>query len=294
MRQTLRGVVPVIPTPLNDDETVDTTALRRIIDRAIDGGVNGIWVLGSGGELPNLEHSERCKVMETAVHTVGGRVPVVAGVGYPGTRLTIKAADEAKSIGVDMVNVVPPYYYSYSEEQKVRHYQSVLAAIELPLVIYHRGTPPLSLKALETICENPKVAAIKDVPTEFRVFQKMVASIGPMGVGIMTAAGRLIHPAVAVGGHGTTAVEAAIAPTLCVAIYRAALASRNKEAAELQQKLYRLSDLIQVPPDHISGRPKAAFAAMGLCKLHVTAPFKPVEPRVMEEIKVVLKDLDLV
>jgi len=293
MRQTLRGVIPVIPTPLNDDETLDAPALKRIIDYVIEGGVHGVWILGSGGELPNLDYGERRKAIETAVETVNGRVPVVVGVGHSGTRMTIKAAQEAKAIGADMVNVVPPYYYAYSEEQSVRHFQLVLESIDLPLVIYRRGSPPLSLEALERICQHPGVAAIKDVPTEFRVFQRMVAVLGPMGVGVMTAAGRLIHPAVAVGGHGTTAVEAAIAPKLCLAIYTAALESRNKEAAELQQKLYCLSNVLQVPPDHVSGRPKAALSLLRLCKPTVTAPFRPVENGVMEEMRSALEELDL-
>ena len=72
-RQTLRGVVPVIATPLNDDETLDAPALGRIIEREIAGGVNGIWVLGSGGELPNLAQKERRRVVETAVETVACR-----------------------------------------------------------------------------------------------------------------------------------------------------------------------------------------------------------------------------
>ena len=63
-RMTLRGVVPVVPTPLNDDETVDVPALRRIIERAVAGGVHGVWVLGSGGELPNLADKQRLRVTD--------------------------------------------------------------------------------------------------------------------------------------------------------------------------------------------------------------------------------------
>jgi len=293
MRKMLRGIVPVLPTPLNDDGTLDALALRRMIDYVVEAGVHGVWILGSGGELPNLDDAERPKTIETAVEAVNGRVPVIVGVGHPGTRLTIQAAQEAKSLGADMVNVVPPYYYAYSQEQVLRHYQLILDSIDLPLVIYRRGSPPPSLETVQKICEHPGVTAIKDVPTEFRVFQKMVALLGPMGVGVMTAAGRLIHPAVAVGGHGAVTVEAAIVPKLCLAIYNAALESRNEEAAALQQKLYHLSNVLQVPPDHVSGRPKAALSLLGLCKPNVTAPFVPVEERVMDEMRAALKKLDL-
>jgi 4-hydroxy-tetrahydrodipicolinate synthase len=292
-RRTLRGIIPVVPTPLNDNETVDAPALRRILEYVIGEGVHGVWVLGSGGELPNLEPAEVRKAIETAVETVAGRVPVVVGVGLPGTRMTIAAAREAERLGADIVNVVPPYYYAYSEEQCIRHYQMVLESTDVPLVIYRRGDPPMGLAALEKVSQHPRVVAIKDVPSEFRVFQRMVAVLGPMGVGVLTAAGRLIHPAVAVGGHGAVAVEAAIAPKLCVAIYEAALASRNEEAAALQQKLYHLSNVLQVPPDHVSGLPKAALSLLGFCAPTVTAPFRPVEPSVLEKLRGALKAIDL-
>lgn len=293
MRRTLQGIVSVLPTPLSDDETLDALALRRMIDYVVEAGVHGVWILGSGGELPNLDDAERPKTIETAVEAVNGRVPVIVGVGRPGTRMTIQAAQEAKHIGADMVNVVPPYYYAYSEQQVLRHYQLILDSIDLPLVIYRRGSPPIGLETVQKICEHPGVAAIKDVPTEFRVFQRMVALLGPMGVGVMTAAGRLIHPAVAVGGHGGVTVEAAIAPKLCLAIYNAALESRNEKAAALQQKLYHLSNVLQVPPDHVSGRPKAALSLLGLCRPNVTAPFVPVEESVMDEMRAALSELDL-
>ena len=87
MRKTLRGIIPVIPTPLHEDETLDAPALKRIIEYGIEGGVHGVWILGSGGELPNLSPEQRTSAIETAVETVGGRVPVVVGVGRPGTRM---------------------------------------------------------------------------------------------------------------------------------------------------------------------------------------------------------------
>ena len=292
-RRTLRGIIPVIPTPLAGDERVDAPALRRILEYVIGEGVHGVWVLGSGGEHPNLEPAEARRAIETAVETVAGRVPVVVGVGHPGTRMTIAAAREAAGMGADMVNVVPPYYYAYSEEQCVRHYQMVLESVDVPLVIYRRGDPPMGLGSLERVCQHPRVVAVKDVPSEFRVFQRMVATLGPLGVGVMTAAGRLIHPAVAVGGHGAVAVEAAIAPRLCLAIYEAALAGRNQEAAALQQKLYHLSNVLQVPPDHVSGLPKAALSLLGFCAPTVTAPFRPAEPQVLEKLRAALKAIGL-
>jgi dihydrodipicolinate synthase/N-acetylneuraminate lyase len=293
MSKVLSGVIPIIATPLTKDETLDASALKRVINYVVDAGVHGVWVLGSAGELPNLPWGERRKVMDAAVEIVNGRVPVVVGVGSPGTKLAIAGAQEAAKAGADYVNVVPPYYYPYSEEQSRRHYEIILDNIDLPLAIYRRGANPIGLETMKKLCAHPKVVAIKDVPTEFRLFQRMVAELGPMNVSVLTAAGRLIHPAVAVGGDGVVCVEAAIAPKLCVEIYEAAGGGRNEEAARLQQKLYRLSNIVQVPPNHVTGLPKAALSLLGLCDDVVTAPFAPVPDSTKKELKAAMKDLGL-
>ncbi|MFQ5500625.1 MAG: dihydrodipicolinate synthase family protein [Candidatus Zixiibacteriota bacterium] len=294
MRTSLQGIITVCPTPLNEDETLDAPAFQRIIEYTLAGGVHGLWVLGSAGELPNLNYKDRRRAIKTAVEVVNGRVPVIVGVGHTGTRLTIEAAQEAKKLGADIVNVVPPYYFKYGEEHSIRHYQLILEAIELPLVIYRWGSPSLSLSAMAKLCEDPKVVAIKDVPTEFRVFQEMVALLGPMGVSVFTASGQLIHPATMVGGHGAAALEAAIAPKLCVSVYEAARENRNEEAATLQQKLSRLSSVLFTHPHEGRRSSKAALVVMGLCKPFVTAPFEPATPQMLEEIRGVLSDLDLI
>ena len=292
MGLTLHGVVPVIPTPLNDDETLDAPALRRIVTRTLDAGVQGIWVLGTAGEMPNLDYQQRRAVLETAVETVNGRVPVVAGVQHPGVALTIKAAREAQSIGADML-VVRPYYFTYSDEQSVRFHQMVMAAVDLPIVVYRIGPQVLSLEAVERICATTQVGAIKECPGEFRTLQKMVPAVGAHGVPVMIAAGRLMHPAITVGAKGTIAVEASIAPGLCVALYEAATANRTAEAAQLQRQLYRLSDVVMAPDHEVPARIKAALAELGLCKPAVTAPFTAMGPDVVDQIKAALAEVGL-
>ena len=204
--------------------------------------------------------------------------------------MTIAAGEEAKSIGADML-VVRPYYFSYSEDQQVRFHRMVMDAVDLPIVVYQIGTPPLSLRAIERICDTPQVGGIKECPGEFRMLQKLVPAVGARGVPVMIAAGRLIHAAITVGAKGTIPVEASIAPELCVALYNAAVANRGAEATRLQRRLYEISDVIMAPDHEVPSRAKAALAALGLCKPTVTAPFMPVSSDVGDRIKEAVKGL---
>jgi len=293
MRFKFEGLFPVLPTPMHEDETADLDALDAILEHVLVGGADGVWVLGSGGELPNLYYDERAKVIEATVKTVAGRVPVVIGVGNTGTKMTIAAARQAKEMGASAINVVPPYYHGYNDTQMHRHYQLILDAVDIPTVIYRRGTPPMSFESLEVLCQHPNVIGIKDVPTEFREFQRMVAKFAPLNVSVMTAAGRLIHTSTAVGGAGTTAVECGIAMNVCRKIYDAAKASNNQEAAEWQQKLYALSLAIMVGPDAMAAA-KMAYHLLGLCKPCVAEPLEPITDKArIEQIRTALTELDL-
>ena len=81
MTTDLRGVLTALTTPFTADEQVDTLALKRVVDRTIDGGVDGVVVGGSTGEFAALSHDERRDLVETVVEHVAGRVPVIAQTG---------------------------------------------------------------------------------------------------------------------------------------------------------------------------------------------------------------------
>ena len=80
-----KGVWPVLPTPLTKDEEADEEGLRNVINYAIEGGVHGLWMLGSRGEGPNLRPRVHKRVLEVTMEEVRGRVPVITGCAAPGT-----------------------------------------------------------------------------------------------------------------------------------------------------------------------------------------------------------------
>ena len=75
-----RGVFPAIPTPVTEEDEIDVPAIRRLVNYLLDGGVHGIWALGSGGEFTSLTRDERRLTLDTIVDEVGGRAPVFAGI----------------------------------------------------------------------------------------------------------------------------------------------------------------------------------------------------------------------
>jgi 4-hydroxy-tetrahydrodipicolinate synthase len=89
---------------------VDLGATEAVIERFIEAGVSGISPLGSTGEASHLTADERKRFAEEIVRIVGGRVPLVSGVGATGTRETVELARHAEEVGTDAVLVVSPFY----------------------------------------------------------------------------------------------------------------------------------------------------------------------------------------
>ena len=95
----IRGVIVPILTPLNDDESVDTASLRRLVNYLIDNGAHGIWVSGTTGEFAALSDRERVASIEAVVDEVDGRVPIIGNVSQPSTKLSIELAMAVRSVG---------------------------------------------------------------------------------------------------------------------------------------------------------------------------------------------------
>ena len=111
----LKGVVPPIVTPLTEQETLDGEGLKNMVRYLLEGGVHGIFVLGSTGEYPCLEDEVKWEAVKVVVEEVNGRVPVLAGVTGVGTKQTLTNLAKAQDQGVDAVVVSPGYYYPHTK-----------------------------------------------------------------------------------------------------------------------------------------------------------------------------------
>ena len=104
----LKGIIPPIITPMNEDETINTAELRRQVDRLIEGGVHALFPFGTNGEGYILNAQEKKLVLETVIDQVNGRVPVYAGTGCISTKETIEQSKMAQAAGADVLSIITP------------------------------------------------------------------------------------------------------------------------------------------------------------------------------------------
>lgn len=133
----IKGVFPVLITPMTADEEVDYEGFKSNIDHFIDQGVAGLAVVGSTGEFVSLTTEERYKLVEVAVEHVAGRVPVIAGTAAERTADAIAHTQHAEKVGADASLLINSYYAHPKEHEIYEHFKAVAESVKFPIMIYN-------------------------------------------------------------------------------------------------------------------------------------------------------------
>ena len=177
------GIFPPIVTPLDEQERIDEQGFVTQLNRLIDNGVHGIYLLGTSGEFVALTNDERVRAIEIALRTVNCRVPIICGCMDSSTKRVIKNIEIAQELGVEAIATTPPYYYPpHSDADIIAFYKSVAASTDLPVVIYNIpqttkvAIPPEVVRQLSESVDN--IAGIKDSTGDWTNFLNLLAYLG--------------------------------------------------------------------------------------------------------------------
>jgi len=248
------GIFCPMLTPLNHDEKIDEASLRRLIDFLVDGGVHGIWVMGTTGEFPLLLETERARAVALTVEHVAGRVPVIANVGDSSTALALRHARHAVEAGADALACTPPHYYLHSMDEVMTHYRTLkLAFPEQPLFIYNIPQTVkvrMTLEATLQLAREGTASGIKDSQNDLQWFRALAAAIREeqresqfrLFLGTRT----LIDLGVVAGAHGAIPANSNVVPRACVMAYESAVAGDWPGARSAQALATRYDDLAEV------------------------------------------------
>jgi 4-hydroxy-tetrahydrodipicolinate synthase len=138
MAATFRGSYSVTVTPFTADRrAIDVEALRRFMDWQVEAGVPGVIVLGSTGEFLTVSDDERALIVETAVKQVAGRAHVLVGTMNAHTPNAVRYSKQAEELGADGLMVLPPYYYTPTDDEIWRYYRAISEAVSVPIMLYN-------------------------------------------------------------------------------------------------------------------------------------------------------------
>jgi 4-hydroxy-tetrahydrodipicolinate synthase len=286
------GTLTALITPFRDGR-LDEQALRDLVERQIQAGVDGLVPCGSTGESATLSHDEHRRVVEVTIEAAGGRVPVIAGTGSNSTQEAIELTRHAGEAGATGALLLSPYYNKPTQEGIYQHYRAVALQTGLPLVIYNIPGRTASNIAPETIgrlARIENIVGVKEASGDLDQISHVLAAC-PSDFSVLSGDDALILPLMAVGGQGVISTSSNVAPERVAELVR--LAARGDYAAARQQHhaLLPLFDVLFCETNPIPV--KAACAALGLCGEEIRLPLTQLTAPNQERLKVVLKDLEI-
>lgn len=264
MSSQLSGVLTALASPFAPDGQIDEKTLRRLVDRSVDGGVDGVVACGSTGEFAAMNGAERRQVVETVVDQVAGRVPVIAQTGALSTKEAIALSRHAEAAGASVLMVVAPYYEPLTLEETLRYLRTVADAVDIPIMLYNLPAatgvplPPETVGQLAREVEN--IQYIKDTSGDMAQAGQLIHRYGDV---ISTFIGwdSLLLQAISEGAAGVMAGTANVIPAELVSIHRALRDGELGRARAEWARIYPLMDTMLSAP--FIPAVKAALEAAG-------------------------------
>lgn len=131
------GVFPAVTTQMHPDQSLDLDASARHFEALIDAGVSGLIVCGSLGENQTLQPDEKRAVVEFAVKTAAGRVPVLTGVAEMSTRSAIAFMSDCEKLGAAGFMIMPAMVYKADNAEVMHWFRTLAGATTLPWMLYN-------------------------------------------------------------------------------------------------------------------------------------------------------------
>ncbi len=237
----IKGAIVAIVTPFKDGK-LDEETYKSLIEWHIASGTHGIVPCGTTGESATLSHEEHKRVVEIAVKTVAGRIPVIAGTGSNSTSETIELTHHAKAAGADAALVITPYYNKPTQEGLYQHFMKVADECRFPMVLYNvPGRTALNmLPATVSRCaQHEYVIGIKEATGNLSQISNVV-NLCPSDFILLSGDDFTAMPTMSVGGKGVISVTSNVAPAEMAQMMDACIAGRWDEAKASHYRLFNL------------------------------------------------------
>lgn len=287
-----RGTGVAVVTPFKNDGSIDFPALTKVIEHIIKGKCEYIVVMGTTGESPALSKDEKKQVLQHALRTINGRVPVVYGIGGNNTSEVVQQLITTDLVGVSGILSVSPYYNKPNQRGLYEHYKEVADASPLPVILYNvPGRTAMNVTAETTLRlahDFPRIAAIKEASGNLEQIMAILNG-RPDDFLVISGDDLLTLPMIACGADGVISVVANAYPKQFSEMVRRCLAGDFNAAQPLHYQLMRITQLFFA--DGNPGGVKVSLELQKLCKANLRLPLYPVNDAVKQAIRAEAKKI---
>lgn len=291
--QSIIGTGVALVTPFKEDFSVDTEALRRIVNFSVDGGIEYLVILGTTAENATLTQEEKELVISTVVECNNGRLPLVLGVGGNNTMKVIEELESRDFSPFVAILSVSPFYNKPTQEGIYQHFKRVAEASPIPVIIYNvpgRTSSNMLPKTVLRLANDFKnIVAIKEAAGDL-VQAMQILKDKPEDFLVISGDDMIALPMVLAGGAGVISVIGQGFPKEFSEMIRLGL---NRKVDEAFKKQYLLAECIDMIFEQ--GNPagiKQVFQSLGIADNTVRLPLVPVDESLSERIEDFVKKVD--
>ena len=288
-----KGCGTALITPFRRDLSLDEAAMRRLVERQVQAGIDFLVPCGTTGESPTLTRAEHLRVVEITLEVAKGKVPVVAGAGGYNTAEVIELARELEHMGVDGLLSVTPYYNKPTQEGLYQHYKAIASAVKLPIIVYNvQGRTGVNVETatLRRLAEIGNIVGVKEASGNIGQMAAVCHNL-PSGFAILSGDDAITIPLISLGGCGLISVASNEIPAEMARLVNLAIAGDYAGARALQRTWFPLMEVNFVEANPIPL--KAAMAMMDLIEPVYRLPMCPPQPQNQAKIEAVLRSCGL-
>jgi 4-hydroxy-tetrahydrodipicolinate synthase len=283
------GCGTALITPFRRDLSLDEEALRRLVRRQVEAGIDFLVPCGTTGESPTLNHAEQIRVVEITVEEARGKTPVVAGAGGNNTAHVIEMAREFAARGANGILSVAPYYNKPTQEGLYQHYGAIAAAVALPIIVYNipgRTGVNIEPATIARLAHIENIVGVKEASGNISQMAAVIASV-PKSFSVLSGDDAITLPLMALGGRGVISVASNEIPSEMTRIAKLANGNDFAAARTLHDRWFPLMEINFIETNPIPV--KSALALMGLVEPVFRLPLVPPRPENLAKLRGVLE-----
>lgn len=293
----LAGIIPPLVTPLLGRDELDHVGLEKLIEHVINGGVHGIFILGTTGEAPSLSYRLRRELIDCVTAMVAKRIPILVGITDTSFIESIQLAEHAASAGVDAAVLSTPYYFPAGQTELTGYVENLVSALPLPLVLYNMPSMTkdwFELETLEKLSAISQIIGLKDSSGDLGYFEKVLKlkQFRPDWSFLIGPEAKLPE-AMRLGANGGISGGANIFPRLFVQCYDACINGDTVQVSQLLRSINELQQIYEIgkyASRHIKAT-KCCLSLLGICDDFMAEPFHRFRLPERERVRNILESL---
>ncbi|WP_316817558.1 dihydrodipicolinate synthase family protein [Pedobacter nyackensis] len=287
-----KGIIAYPVTPFDNNENVDIPLFRKQVERLVTAGSHAIAPLGSTGVMPYLNDGEKEALTEASIQQVAGRVPTLVGVSNLTTERTVYHAQFAEKVGATAVMIIPMSYWKLSDEEIVKHYDTVASRISIPIMAYNNPATSgvdMSPALLKRLLQIPNVTMIKESTGDIQRMHYLRKELGEE-VAFFNGSNPLALAAFSAGANGWCTAAPNLIPELNIALYHAI---QENDLDKARKIFYKQVDLLKfIVAKGLPRSIKAGLDLLGVGGGGFKSPLKPLSENEIAELESILSAIE--